>query len=441
MIKKLIYILLILPVYLSGQNNFFWSHAQAIDLDLDFQAYYTATAGVDSFNVEASTRSEYINTGIKYYDTYSTTVDPASDATGTKTFSSYPALETIYKNFMNSSPYYSVWVSGVNNATSTDTITIFTDIYFEQGKTVNIGIIGDNYFSITLNSVLKVQSESLSETANFTYCNIFPVTVSAGNNRFSFSGLGDGTIAQTLGVIIWDNTKDQLYTNPVSRSNWNVLWSSNDAIDSEVYTCPSSEYSYDETIEECVKISQIDDWDTGDDVYVTMYVPAKFQAGINSWTLKDGSNNTLDSGSGYQANTVIDGLGAGDNIFKYEINYNGMIFSYIDTITLSGSWDYSGTLTVGYLEWYGSDYYGWISSVYGSINPATIQVSGFSATTGVYYNDTAGELHVEDNSGKKSCNTIEIDGVSYSGFNSNGILAVGSNPFPAEGETCTIKLK
>ncbi len=27
MIKKLIYILLILPVYLSGQNNFFWSHA------------------------------------------------------------------------------------------------------------------------------------------------------------------------------------------------------------------------------------------------------------------------------------------------------------------------------------------------------------------------------------------------------------------------------
>ena len=118
-----------------------------------------------------------------------------------------------------------------------------------------------------------------------------------------------------------------------------------------------------------------------------------------------------------------------------------MIFSYIDTITLSGSWDYSGTLTVGYLEWYGSDYYGWMSSVYGSINPTTIQVSGFSATTGVYYNDTAGELHVEDNSGKKSCNTIEIDGVSYSGFNSSGILAVGSNPFPAEDETCTIKLK
>ena len=435
MIKKLIYILLILPVYLSGQNNFFWSHAQAIDLDLDFQAYYTATAGVDSFNVEASTRSEYINTGIKYYDTYSTTVDPSSDATGTKTFSSYPALETIFKNFMNSSPYYSVWVSGVNNATSTDTITIFTDIYFEQDKTVNIGIIGDNYFSITLNSVLKVQSESLSETANFTYCNSLPVTVSAGNNRFSFSGLGDGTIAQTLGVIIWDNTKDQLYTNPVSRSNWNVLWSSNDAIDSEVYTCPSSEYSYDETIEECVKISQIDDWDTGDDVYVTMYVPAKFQAGINSWTLKDGSNNTLDSGSGYQANTVIDGLGAGDNIFKYEINYNGMIFSYIDTITLYGSWNYVGALTVGcFNNACGWDYYG-----VGSISPTPVEVSGYNPTISIYYQ--SGVLYVYDNSALKSCNTIEINGVSYTGFNSQGALTVASSPFPIENQIVTIKLR
>lgn len=333
MIKKLIYILLILPVYLSGQNNFFWSHAQAIDLDLDFQAYYTATAGVDSFNVEASTRTEYINTGIKYYDTYSTTVDPPDDASGTKTFSSYPALETIYENFMNSSPYYSTWVSGVNNATSDDTITIYTDIYFEEDTTVHIGIIGDNYFSITLNSVLKVQSESLSETANFNYCNIFPVSVSAGNNRFSFSGKGDGTISQALGVIIWDNTKDQLYTNPVSRSNWNVLWSSYDAIDSEVYTCPSS-YSYDENSGDCVKISDIDDWESGDDVYITMYVPAKFQSGIKSWTLKDGSSNTLDSGSGYETYTIITGLSSGSNTFIYTINYNGMIFSISKTINL-----------------------------------------------------------------------------------------------------------
>ncbi len=341
MIKKLVYLILLLPIYLSGQNNFFWSHSMfAPYMFLDFQAYKSEQPEQKEFYVIPSTWSSYINNGIKYYDIYETTINPPDDATGTKDFSLYPELVDIYKNFMNYDPYYSIWLEGVSIPQSEDIVTIYTDIYFEQTKTIHVGIMGDNYFSISVNSELIVQSKHLYETSNFSYCNIFPITVNAGNNRFSFSGKGDGTVSQALGVVIWDNNKNELFTNPINRNDWNILWSSNNTLDQDLYLCSSLDYTYDIESGLCIKVSNIDDWENGDDLFISMYVPTMYQGMIQNWYLKDISNNILDSGIEYKPTTIISGLNPGVHTFKYEIIIGGTTYSYSDNIELIGEEEY-----------------------------------------------------------------------------------------------------
>jgi hypothetical protein len=234
---------------------------------------------------------------------------------------------------MNYEPFYSVWASGVNNPSSEDTITIYTDLQFAEAKTIHVGLIGDNYFSMHLNGELLVESQYMSQTQNFTYLNIFPVDVSSGNSRLSFSGVGDGSVSQALGVIVWDNTKDELFTNPVSRDSWNVLWSSYDAINSNVYSCPVG-YSYDETIDRCVKISDISNWTSGDTVFVSMFVPENIQPDITVWDLKV-NGTTIDSGSSYEPTTIATGLGSGTSKLEYTVSLSsGGKRKIIKSITL-----------------------------------------------------------------------------------------------------------
>jgi hypothetical protein len=119
----------------------------------------------------------------------------------------------------------------------------------------------------------------------------------------------------------------------------------------------------------------------------------------------------------------------------------------------SSAWDYKGTLTVGYDS--GSDDFGaweswgWADGFYGSISPTNPQVSGFNVTNGILYQEstdggtTSKTLYVASTyfGMAKSCNTIEIDGVEFTGFDSMGSLSVSANPFPAAGNTSSIKLR
>lgn len=104
------------------------------------------------------------------------------------------------------------------------------------------------------------------------------------------------------------------------------------------------------------------------------------------------------------------------------------------------SWDYEGTLTVG--TWY-SVYQGFVKNEAGSIAPTSPQVPVYNETVYILVNTSSNPLQliVADASSQKSCNTAEINGTEYTGFNSNGILEIGSNPLPSVGNTCTIKLK
>lgn len=126
----------------------------------------------------------------------------------------------------------------------------------------------------------------------------------------------------------------------------------------------------------------------------------------------------------------------------------------------TSDWDYIGTMTVGYkytlAEWGEVIQYGWANDIYlsfGSITPSLPIISGFSAyTTRIYwewYDDYSSpgnltiRLFVQSVSGgsAKSASAVEIDGVLFTGFNSSGYIDLSSNPFPAEGQPCVIKLK
>jgi hypothetical protein len=118
-------------------------------------------------------------------------------------------------------------------------------------------------------------------------------------------------------------------------------------------------------------------------------------------------------------------------------------------------WDYEGTMTVGFnsetFESNTYDYYGYNSGNYGSMSPTNPQVSGYSEAQIIVFvvgtdsnEDTCGVLSVSNLDSitpVKVCNVIEIDGVEFTGFPFFGGISINSNPFPASGETCTIKMK
>lgn len=337
--KRLIAILLlIIPFLLKGQMNFFWSHSgrdTTVTLDLGYQAYKTEAESAVEFDVVSLTNSAYISLGVQYYDSYSTTVSTPDDYSDRKTFGSDSLLEARYKFLMNNSPYYSIWGGGVDNPTSGDTISIYTDLYFEDSQDVNIGIIGDNYFSVHKNGELILEVEDIGDVENFRYLNIFPVSVSSGNNRLTFTGIGDQSVSQALGVIVWDNTKEELYNDIIPKTSWNVLWHSGLTIDNIVYDCPYG-YSYDETSGDCIQITSMSNWESGDDVYISMFVSENVRDDVTSWSLTYGSPDiTIDSGTNYESSTIFVNPDDGAYRFTYSVVISGETYT-LERIVILG---------------------------------------------------------------------------------------------------------
>lgn len=350
--NKLILILLFLPLFSIGQGNFFWSHNSGIDVDMDFQTRETETAG-DTFTAIATDNDVYLNTGVNHWeDSFGTDIDPSDDASSYPSsdqpdtrinFSSNSTIEGLYDRLMSATPYRSVWFEeGDNNPESGDKMVVPVNLFFNESEVINIGLIGDNYFSVSLNGTLLTElvvedggTYQDPYTAPFNYLNILEIPVSSGNANFTFTGIGDGSPDQTLGIIIWDNTKDELIgSSPISESEWDVLWSTDEIVNSTYATCPTSGYYYDDDESECVKVSDIDNWASGDDLLISFYVPSEFQSNVTNWTLKNGSGTILDSGTSYEENTVISGLSSGSNTFKYYVTTFGSVSIIEKTITL-----------------------------------------------------------------------------------------------------------
>lgn len=102
------------------------------------------------------------------------------------------------------------------------------------------------------------------------------------------------------------------------------------------------------------------------------------------------------------------------------------------------AWDYEGVMVAGE----SSVYSGWSIEggfTFGSINPTPVSVSGYLDTVVIITNATT--LYIYDiTSNAQSCNEIEINGVSYTGFDEYGLLSISGNIF-VNGQSYNIKLK
>jgi hypothetical protein len=200
----------------------------------------------------------------------------------------------MFNNLTNNSPFRSLWLGGgINIPQSTDTVTITTNIVTNEAKDVHVLIIGDNYFSITQNGSLVFETPNMADANNFKYLNMFKLSLTAGNNSLSFSGKGDGWQSQTLGVIIVENTKDQVFTNPINPSTWNVLFCTEQLIGTgTTFICPAG-YSYNPTTGLGEMITDISQWVLGDDVLLAVTIDSIISQQISGWSVQWGDGNAI----------------------------------------------------------------------------------------------------------------------------------------------------
>lgn len=244
-----------------------------------------------------ATPYDYVQSDNQYYVSLGISYDVNENFE--KDFSTTPSIKPIYYRLMANNPYRSLWLGGVNVPESKDTVTISKDLIFSKVKTIHVLIIGDNTFTVKVNGQIIHAETDPNYVYNFEYLHIIPVTTGVGNNHFEFSGRGDGDVNQALGILILDNTKDELFDNPVTKDKWNVLFSSNSLIGSgTTYTC-SANYSYDADEGKCVSITDLSNWVVGDKVLISLVIPDALKSQITSWTIDFGDSSSQ-NGSSFQ---------------------------------------------------------------------------------------------------------------------------------------------
>ena len=107
--------------------------------------------------------------------------------------------------------------------------------------------------------------------------------MSPGENTISITAISDGTVSDALGFILLNNSKDELFDNPISKSNWTVLWKSNDYIGTtlKTATCPSG-YIYDAVLNRCYKDVPLTSLDTDDIINISPVINNSLPA-PDSW--------------------------------------------------------------------------------------------------------------------------------------------------------------
>lgn len=308
-----------------------------LDLSMQVKKFEDPTIIQANYCTAPSTNSTYIDLGVVYHSTYNTYYSLNG---GTYySFSIYPSLSPVFLRFMLNSPYKSVWVDsncdGVKNSLQYGAqVTIGKNISVTTTKTLLIGIIGDNQFKMSIDGELKLYAYGQG-TQNFDYLHLFPVTITPGQHYFSFTGIGDGTINDALGVIIYDNTIEELLT-PIPKTSWNVLWTAEESISEEldIVTCPV-DYSYDNEEQQCVRItSDTSSIEVGDAVLVTPLLICTKTPTITSWSMNWG-DDTIETGTGAYSDTFEHTYAAcGDYNIIFEVVVNGNK-TFSDSISVS----------------------------------------------------------------------------------------------------------
>jgi hypothetical protein len=230
-----------------------------------------------------------------------------------------------------------VWIdsdcNGTKDALTTGVQVTIPFAYNNGGpaRTVYVGVMGDNEFTLKVNGATIAQTDGTRSLQNFHIFHIFPVTLLAGQtNYFNVVGVGDGSVNDSIGMIVYDNTAAQLEaaTNDASLT---ILFNSISLVGTgiDVATCPTG-YNLDNTggIYICKKPGDND----GTVIYNTRCrllngVPD----GFCEPNAADGNYVNSVVNTGICPLPVVDGLRCGSNVSE---SYNGSDFHAYDEQTI-----------------------------------------------------------------------------------------------------------
>lgn len=112
-------------------------------------------------------------------------------------------------------------------------------------RTIFIGVGADNQFKIVVNGNIIVDTGNTSSSNQFKIWHIIPITIVPGVNYINMIATGDGTVSDSMAMVIYDNTAAQIYA-AVSDSQLNILYKSGNVRGNtyDIATCPAN-YSLD----------------------------------------------------------------------------------------------------------------------------------------------------------------------------------------------------
>lgn len=302
--KRLLLIICLLPVMTFGQ----FSGVKKLLLQqggnigssiLTVSAIETTdpTSSVSKF-ITVKDNSDYISEGVKYINEGVKFINP-TDYSSRSYFNPIYPLYNVYHRFMRYSPYRSIWT---NEALQQgNKLELTKSLYFDSEKTIHIGIFADNFFDLYVNGdTLAITNRSTNPNNQFlTFFHLFAITTQIGWNTISLSGESDGTVLDALGFVVLDNTKSEVYDNPISKDNWNILWTSEEYIGEtiNIATCPSG-YNYDDVNDYCFVDVPETEVSVGNIVSFSPIIDGNSIVNPVSWTMYYGD------GSSYSGSTV-----------------------------------------------------------------------------------------------------------------------------------------
>jgi len=112
-------------------------------------------------------------------------------------------------------------------------------------RTVYLGVGGDNEFKVVVNGALLIDSGATGGVLNFRIWHIIPVTIVPGINYFNVIGKGDGSINDSIGAVLYDNSATEIEA-ATTDGDLDIIFKSSTLRGTtfDVATCPSG-YSLD----------------------------------------------------------------------------------------------------------------------------------------------------------------------------------------------------
>lgn len=145
-----------------------------------------------------------------------------------------------------------VWIDsncdGAKNSLSpgVETTVAFTYNNIGPTRTVYVGVAADNSFRVIVNGVEVANTgPTISSQIPFKIWHVIPITIRTGVNYINAIGRGSGTVEDSLGMVVYDNTAAQILA-ATNDNQLSILFrtSSLRGHSFDVATCPEN-YSLD----------------------------------------------------------------------------------------------------------------------------------------------------------------------------------------------------